>query len=175
MTTKLARNPRRRNVKLSRNQKIGVALVSVAAVGGITATVIALRRKPKRDTPICPPLNGQPQIWNAETQQCEPIGGQGSGAPGSSGVSRGTALGRAKRRMCLNPGALTLEQRLLLQEDVFLPLLLALPSPSDYDNVAVIRDAALEALCAGTPSPAAVAIAAELAQRTWENYTGFGG
>jgi hypothetical protein len=174
MKNQLARNPRR-NPKLSRNKKIGIALVSVAAVGGVTAAVIAMRRKPKRTQPFCPPgVNGQPMLWNDATQQCEPVGG-GQGGSGPSGEDRSSAFNRAKRRFCINPQALSLEQRMLLQEQVFVPLLMSMDNPNNYENVVVIAAAALDQLCNRPYRATTSAMASELAQRTWENYTGGGG
>lgn len=156
MTTELVRNPKRRrgrrNPKLSRAKKVGIALVSVAAVGGIAAAFMALRRRPD-----------------------EIDGGQGSQGPLTSGVSRGTELRRATRRMCLNPDALTLEQMLLLQQELFLPILASMPNPNSYANVAVLTQTVLEQHCATPPSAAASSKVGLLAQRTWENFTGFGG
>ncbi len=179
MKNELARNPRRRhprrrprNPKLSRGQKVGIALVSVAAVGGVTALVVMMRRKPKRDTPFCGMQNGQPMLWNDETQQCEPAsGGQGSGG----GVSGVAGLLRARRRFCINPNALTLEQRVLLQEQIFLPILESLPSPGALGAATTLAAAALQELCPGAAQAATRQMAATLAQATWENYVGFKG
>lgn len=178
MTTELVRNPKRRsrrNPKLSRGKKIGIALVSVAAVGGVTAAVIALRRRGQREIPSCPPVNGQPMMWNAETQQCEPLVVVGTVQGGSGPGGAALLLARAKRRMCLNPNALTFDQMMLLQQEVFTPLIAASPSPEAIGTAESVAEQALEQLCTGPVAPAVRQMATTLAQRAWENYVGFGG
>lgn len=162
------RNPRGR--KMSRNKKIGLGLLAVGAVGGAAALVVMRRRGGRRQIPSCGPgPGGQPMIWNAETERCEPVGGQSQGAP------TGNPLARAKRRLCINPTVLTLEQMLLLQEGVFLPLIEAAPDPNSAATPGIVAEQALQQLCPGMRRQAVVNVVNQLADQAWQNYTGFAG
>lgn len=140
------RNPRRRN--LSRNKKIGIALGTVAAVAGVTALVVTMRRR-------------KPEITDG--------GGEGTGGP--AGVNQ---LNRAKRRLCLNPNELTLEQRILLQEQIFIPLIAASANPNAIGTPQSVAAQALDQLNC-LPRPDVVAVVNQIAQQSWETYIGFAG
>jgi len=152
MTTNLARrNPRRRN--LSRNKKIGIGLVTVGALGGITALVVALRRRKSADA-----------IDDVGD------GGQGSGSP-----SNQLALHRAQRRLCINPDALTLEQRVLLQEQVFIPLIASSADPNSPTTPDAVAARALADLCRAPVRAKVAELVSQMAWQAWQSYTGFAG
>lgn len=59
-----------------KTRKRVIIVLSVAAILSIIGISVAIAKdkKPKRDTPFCPPgPNGEPQQWNAETGSCEPV------------------------------------------------------------------------------------------------------
>ena len=142
---------RRRRRNLSRNKKIGLALVSVAAVGGATALFVTMRRKKA------------PELGD---------GGDG-GTQGGTGTVN--LVNRAKRRLCINPNALTYDQRQLLRDAVFIPLINALPNPAAIGSAEIAADQALKDLCPPPRRPGVVEAVNQLAQQAWEVVIGFSG
>ncbi len=150
-------------MRLRRNQKIGLAAAGGATAVGLAAALIyAARRPPKCETG---------SVYMKETGRCEPL--VIVGYPGDD-----PGLTAAKRRFCTYPNGLSLEQRLLLQNDVFVPLVEAAGGLSwsgpDESN-AGIADVAAESiaqLCNGSARPRTRQLALELARGAWWTLTG---
>jgi len=140
---------RRRRRNLSRNQKLGIILLAVASVGGATAVTIGLRRRKKGELPQ---------------------GGDTQGVPGLP-----NPLNRAKRRLCINPNALTAEQRNLLQQQVFFPLIAAQANPEAVGTAEVVAAQVLAQLCPAPRRPGVVDVVNQLAQQSWQTFVGFAG
>lgn len=144
---------RRRTKNLSRNQKIGIGLAAVGAVGGTTALVIAMRRRK---------ATGQLQ---------------GSmGPPGPPKVVPWLELSRAKRRFCLHADQLTLEQRVLLMDTYFTPKIAASDPalPIDVIKQSVAVSVISEICNVSEPNSATRAMALDLASSAYDNYVGIG-
>lgn len=151
---------RRRKKNLSRAQKIGIGLAAVAAVGGAAAVVVAMRRRAA--LPPTPPEDEGPDIVQT-----------GFVPPTPTPPEYVDPLQHAKTRLCRSPNELTFDQKLILRDEVFMPIIISWPiqsSPAAPDGAAAT---VISQLCP-RPSmrrPETTDIARQIAHLAWEAYT----